>query len=98
MECNKKEAKKVSLYSRLSVMAQRSLPNARSYPLPPSPSRRPPLYASPQHRSSRAQVQVQAQEEPSFLHYDHRSEVVHQAVLARHRRSVELPIKRELGR
>ena len=77
-------------------MAQRSLPNVRSYPVLPSLSPRPPLYTSPQHHSSRAQVQVQAQEEPSFLHYDHRSEVVHQAVLARHRRSVELPIKRAL--
>ena len=31
-----------------------------------SPSPRPLLYASPQPRSSRAQIQVQAQEEPSF--------------------------------
>ena len=46
MEYNKKRSqKRVSLLS--SVMAQRSLPNARSYPVPTSPSPRPPLYASP---------------------------------------------------
>ena len=65
MEYNKKRCQKsVALLSR--VMAQRSLPDAPSYPVPPSPSPRRLLYASPQHRSSRAQIQVQAQEEPSF--------------------------------
>ena len=95
MEYDKKKPKSVVLLS--SVMTQRSLPNAPSYPSVPR-LRLPALCFTLLRSPARLGRRYRCRRKRSllFLLYDHRSEVIHRAILDRHRHSVELPIKRTL--